>query len=161
MPTTWSLEKWACENVWESEDGPTRKPICARDYYWDHAFAWLDDKSVAIGGLGDGDKDMIDGARIFDVSLPGGPEPGCRADWPWPRELTAFAGPAGSFFSEGEWLFSSDQSGLSRWGPNDGFRTGHLPGFHPTHHHMGARELVQIVDDALVRGSIAVKSKMS
>jgi hypothetical protein len=155
IPATWSLEQWASDNVWESEDGPTRKPICARDYYWDHALAWLDDKRIAVGGLGGDDKDMIDGVRIFDVSLPGCPGPGCRADWPWPAELTAFPGPAGSFFVDGQCLFSSDQSGLSRWDSNDGSRTGYLQGFNPTHHHRGARELVQIVEDALVHGSIA------
>jgi hypothetical protein len=151
IPTTWSLDLWTSENVWESEDGPTRKAICARDYYWDHALAWLDDNRIAVGGLGDGDKDMIDGARIFDVSLPGSGGVRWRADWPWPREVTAFAGPTGSFFSDGQRLFSSDQNGLSRWDVNDGSLTGFLDGFKPTHHHRGARELVQVVDDILVR----------
>lgn len=154
IPTTWSLEPWTSVNVWESEDGPTRKAICARDYYWDHALIWLDDNRIAVGGLGDDDKDMIDGVRIFDISLSGRGGVRWRADWPWPHELTAFPGPAGLFFSDGERLFSSDQSGLSRWGINDGFRTGYLQGFNPTHHHRGARELVQVVDDALVRWRI-------
>jgi hypothetical protein len=150
IPSVWSLEQWICGNVWESEDGPTRKPICARDY-WDQAMTWLDDRRIAIGGLSDDDKDMIEGARIFDTGLPGGPGPGCRADWPWPCELTAFPGPAGVFFSEGTCLFSSDQTGLFRWDIKDGSRTGNLEGFQPTHHHKGARELVQIVDGTLVR----------
>jgi hypothetical protein len=143
IPTTWSLEQWTSGNVWESEDGPTRKRIYARSYYWDHAMAWLDDKRIAIGGLGEDDEEMIDGARIFDISLPGRP-----------REITAFAGPAGLFFSEGQCLFTSDQSGLSRWDVNDGFRTGYLPGFKPTNNHRGAREFVQLVDNVLVRWRI-------
>jgi hypothetical protein len=154
MPTTWSLERWSSGNVWESEDGPTRKVVCARDYYWDHALVWLDDNRIAVGGLCDDDKDMIDGVRIFDLSLPGSGVVRWRTDWPWPRELTAFAGPAGAFFSDGQLLFSSDQSGLSRWDINDGARTGYLQGFKPTHHHRGAGELVQVVDDALVRWRI-------
>lgn len=154
IPTTWSLEPWISGNVWESEDGPTRKPICARDYYWDHALTWLDDHRIALGGIGDDDQEMIDGARIFDISASGSGDVRWRADWPWPRQLTAFAGPAGAFFSEGQRLFSSDQNGLSRWDINDGSRTGYLQGFKPTHHHRGSRELVQVVDDALVRWKI-------
>jgi hypothetical protein len=154
IPTTWNLEPWIYGNVWESEDGPTRKAICARDYYWDHALTWLDDHRIAVGGIGDDDKDMIDGARIFDVSSSGSGGVRWRADWPWPLEQIAFAGPAGSFFSEGRALFSSDQSGLSRWDVKDGSRTGYLQGFKPTYHHRGAHELVQVVDDALVRWTI-------
>jgi len=155
IPTTWSLERWISDNVWESEDGPSRKAICARGYYWDHAFTWLDDNRIAIGGLGEDEEDLIDGARIFDISLSGSAGPRYRADWPWPRELTAFAGPAGSFFSEGQFLFSSDQTGLSRWDLKSGARTGYLQGFKPTHHHRGAHELAQVVDDALVRWRIS------
>lgn len=155
IPTTWNLEPWITENVWESEDGPTRKATCARDYYWDHSMTWLDDNRIAIAGLGDDDEDMIDGVRIFDLSLPGSGSPRWRADWPWPRELVAFAGPAGAFFSDGQRLFSSDESGVSCWDVNDGFRTGYFQGFKPTHYHKGAQEFVQLVDDVLVRGRIS------
>jgi hypothetical protein len=154
VPAAWNRAPWLSENAWESEDGPTRKAICARDYYWDHALAWLDDDKIAIGGLGDDDQDMIDGPRIFDLSLPGSAGVRWRTDWPWPRELTAFAGPAGTFVSDGQRLYSSDQNGLSRWDVNDGCRTGFLQGFHPAHHHRSARELVQLADDALVRWRI-------
>jgi len=154
IPTTWDLEPWISENAWVSEDGPTRKNLCARAYCWNRAMTWLDDNRIAIGGLGDDDEDMIDGVRVFDVSLTEDGRVRWRCDWFWPRELTAFAGPAGSFFSDGQSLFSSDQSGLSRWDVNDGFRTGYVEGFQPAHHHRGSRELVQIVDDALVRCAI-------
>ncbi len=153
IPTTWSVEQWLSNNVWESEDGPTRMPICGREYYWDHALTWLDDQRIAVGGLGEDDNEMVEGARIFDVSLSGSAGQ-WRDDWRWPRELTAFAGPAGSFFSDGRWLFSSDHDGLSRWDIDDGSRTGYLQGFKPIYHHRGARELVQIVDDVLLRWRI-------
>ena len=71
------------------------------------------------------------------------------------HELTAFAGPGGTFFSDGQSLFSSDESGLSRWDVNDGCRTGYIAGFSPTFHHRGANELVQIVDNALLRWRFA------
>lgn len=43
--------------------------------------------------------------------------------------------------------------GLSRWSLLTGERTGHLPGFRPTHHHRGAEELVQIEEGVLLRWS--------
>jgi hypothetical protein len=136
------------------EDGPTRRISCARDYDWGHALASLDDARVAIGGIGDDDKDMVDGARIFDLSLSGHGGLGWRTDLPWPRKLTAFAGPAGAFLSGGQWLFSSDHDGLSRWDFNAGVRTGHIRGFTPTHHHRGAHEFAQLVDNTLVRSAM-------
>lgn len=66
--TTWSVERWMSDNVWESEDGRTKKDICARDYYRDHAVAWIDEKRVAIEGIGDDDDAMIEGARVFDLA---------------------------------------------------------------------------------------------
>jgi hypothetical protein len=110
---------------------------------------WLDDRRVAVGGIGDDDRVMIDGARVFDVTRPG--DAGGR----WCAELFAFPGPAGAFFSNGRWLFSSDHTGLSRWDVNDGARTGFLEGFHPTHHHRTAGELVQRVQDVLVRWDVS------
>lgn len=159
IPRAWSLEQWLSDNVWESEDGPSRKVVCSRDYYWDHAMAWLDDQRVAIGGLGEDDAFMIDGARIFDVSARGEPGPGNRADWAWPREITAFAGPAGALFSDAGILLSSSLDGLSRWDVNDGSRTGHLEGFSPTHYHSKARELVLISDGSLIRGKLPPPSR--
>ena len=151
IPIAWSLEPWISENVWESEDGPSRRFICSRLYYWDHAMTWLDDQRVAIGGLSEDDAYMVDGVRIFDITVPGEPDPGCRADRSGPRELNAFAGPTGTFFSDGHLLFSSDPHGLSRWDLSHGSRTGFLSGFSPTHHHRMAGELVQIVDGTLIQ----------
>lgn len=113
---------------------------------------WLTDSAVAVGGIGDDDEVMIDGARIFDVTTLADP----TSRWRQARELTCFAGPRGRFFSDGASLFSSDESGLSRWDPADGCRTGQLPGFCPTHHHRGAGELVQLADRVLVRWSTAL-----
>lgn len=153
FPVIWSLDRWLSENKWESEDGVTRKGVCARDYYWDHGIAWLDEDSVAIGGIGDDDNEIIDGARIFDITSTGSTGRRWRSDRRWAREVTAFAGPAGKFFSDGQWLCSTDKTGLSRWDPETGTRTGYLENFHPTHHHLGARELVQLADGFLVRWS--------
>jgi len=138
-PVAWSLKRWCSDNVWESEDGPSRASMCARSYYWDGPLTWIDDSRVAIGGIGDDDIVMVDGARIFDVTTR--------------SEIATFPGPTGRFFSDGTWLFSSDETGLSRWDPSSGERTGHLPGFQPTHHHRSARELACVIGGALVRWS--------
>ena len=151
VPQTWSLDRWFSENVWESEDGPSKRDICARHYYWDRPITWLDDTKVAIAGIGDNDADMIDGARVFDVTASGRPSPVMRSDWEWALEVTAFAGPAGRFFSDGISLFSANKEGLSRWCVEDGALTGHVPHFEPTHHHRGAGELVQLSETVLMR----------
>jgi hypothetical protein len=150
MPTAWSLDRWF-DNVWESEDGPSRIAVCARSYYWNAPMVWLDDDHVAIGGIGDDDNEMIDGARVFDVTTPGKASPAWNPNFEWARERNAFAGPGGLFFSDGRWLFSSDQGGLSRWDPVTGERTGQLTGFRPSRHHRTARELAELRDGRLVR----------
>ena len=154
IPAVWSVDCWLSENDWESEDGPTRKEVCARSYYWDHGIVWLDDETLAIAGIGDDDAEMIDGARIFDITSTGSLGRKWRSDWPWRREITKFAGPAGKFFASKNRLYSSVEAGLSMWDVEAGARTGHIPNFHPTHHHRGARELVQLRDGILIRWSI-------
>ena len=150
VPVVFRLARWHGENVWESDDGPSRLDLCARDS-WDDAIAWLDDHRVAVAGIGDDDAAMVPGARIFDVTRRGKAAPGWS---PHADELLVFAGPSGLFFSEGGWLFASNDTGLSRWDPTTGERTGHLSGFRPTYHHRGTRELVQLVDHNLVRLAI-------
>jgi hypothetical protein len=154
IPTSWELRPWLDGNVWESEDGPTRKQICGRGYYWDQAMVWLDDSRLAIGGLGDDDEYMVAGARIFDLTATEKRTDRLSYDPRQPREVIAFAGPTGLFFSEEGVLFSADETGLSRWDVSQGSRTGHLEGFCPTHHHQGAHELVQVVEGNLVRWKI-------
>jgi hypothetical protein len=133
IPAVWSVERWISENPWESEDRPSKKDICARDSYCDHRIAWLDDRRVAVGGIGDDDIEIIDGARIFDATSLGTGRWGDELRWA--LEITAFPGPAGRFFSDGISLFSSAETALSRWDPENGSRTGHLEDFRPTHYH--------------------------
>jgi len=120
---------------------------------WDHGVAWLNEETVAIAGIGDHDHDMVDGARIFDITSTGPASAEWRSDWQWAREIVSFAGPAGRFFSDGKWLYSAAKSGLSRWDPITGARTRHIDQFHPTHHHSGAGELAQLSGGAILRWS--------
>lgn len=152
VPTTWSLDRWMFENVWESEQGPTKQDVCAREYYWGDAVCWIDESRLALAGIGDDDAVMIAGARVFDITAEAEARSGLRVDdLRGPRELIAISGPAGEFFSDGTVLYSSNETGLSRWSLDDGARTGHLESFRPTHHHRGAGELVQLVDRTFVR----------
>lgn len=151
IPVVWSVDRSLSENIWESEDGPTKREVCARSYYWDHGIAWLDERTVAIGGIGDDDTEMVDGAHIFDITSTGAAGPKWRSDWSWAREISAFAGPAGKFFSDSKYLYSTGKDGLSRWDPKAGVRTGHIENFFPSCHHAGAGELVQLSGSALLR----------
>jgi hypothetical protein len=38
--TSWSLERWLTENVWESEDGQSKRDLRCVDYYWDGPLCW-------------------------------------------------------------------------------------------------------------------------
>lgn len=154
VPVVWDLNRWLSENPWESEDGPTRKKVCARDYYWDHGVIWLDEQTVAIAGLGDDDIEIIDGVRIFDITSRGSAGSGWRDDWSWAKQITSFAGPAGKFFSDGRWLYSSDKSGLSKWDTQTGTRIGYIENFRPTQHHTGTGELAELADGVLIRWKI-------
>jgi hypothetical protein len=155
IPRVWSLDCWLSENVWESEDGPTKIKLCARNYYWGHGVSWIDERYIAIEGIGDDDALMIDGVRIFDLTLSSDVHHFPDLDTSRAHEFKAFPGPAGVFFSDGMRLFSSDSTGLSRWDIGDGARTGLILNFWPTRHHRGANELIQLIDDTIVRWEIS------
>jgi hypothetical protein len=155
IPRVWSLDRWLSENVWEPEDGPSKMELCARSYYWGEAVTWIDERFIAIGGIGEDDELMIDGVRIFDLASSADlhhlPDTGpCHA-----QEVKKLPGPAGVFFSDGMRLFSSDGTGLSRWDLGEGAHTGQIPDFRPAHHHRGANELIQLINDAIVRWKIS------
>lgn len=151
IPVVWDLQRWLAGNIWESEDGPSKRDLCGRDYYWDHGLAWLSDSRIAVGGIGNDSNEIIDGARIFDISRTENASPRWRSDWVCAREESAFAGPSGRFFSGGNLLYSSGNNTLSIWDPATGIRTGQIEGFNPGHQHLGAAELAQLCETKLVR----------
>ena len=155
IPVVWSVDRWLSENVWETEDGATKRVVCARSYYWDHGIVWLNEDTVAVGGIGDDDNEIVDGARIFDITSTGPASPEWRSDWQWALEITSFSGPAGRFFSDGKWLYSAAKSGLSKWDVKSGTCVSHIDEFHPTHHHLGAGELAQLSEGAILRWSMS------
>ena len=133
---SWSVEAWLNGNVWESEDGPSVRALCARDYYWDKPICWVGETALAVSGIGSDDDHIIPGTRVFDVKSG--------------AEQLAFAGPDGELFYD-ERLFSSNPDGLQVWDPSTGERLARLEGFRPTRHHPSARELIELRGDHLLR----------
>lgn len=137
MPVTWDLHAWLDANVWESEDGPTRRRLCLRDYHWDTPMCWIDPTHLAVSGLGDYDEAMLPGVRIFDVTTG--------------DEVRAFAGPTGALFADRERLYSVTDDTTHVWDPATGERTAALAGVNPTRRHPGTGELAAITASHLVR----------
>jgi hypothetical protein len=124
-----SLRRWVEENPWESEDGPSVKDLCWRDYYWGGPVVWLDATRVAVWGLGTDDQLLTPGARVFDV---------VTGD-----ELRTFAGPAQGFASVPPYLVAFDaESGTSVWDVETGERLAHEAGLCPIAQHPASRELI-------------------
>lgn len=67
---TWSIERWFGGNLWESDDGSSLVVLAHRWYLWDAPMCWIDDRRVAIWGLGNDDEAMIDGITIYDAPPP-------------------------------------------------------------------------------------------
>jgi len=137
IPVVWDLQRWLSDHVWESEDGPTRRELCYRDYHWNAPMCWIGDNLVAVSGLGTDDLAILPGVRVFDASTG--------------VELHAFPGPRGALFSAGARLYAAAPDGLTIWDPFTGHRTGRIPAFVPTHRHPTAGELVTIQEGALLR----------
>ena len=105
---TWNLRRWLSENVWESEDGETKKGLCQRSYYWDGPLCWMDDHHLIVWGYGDDDECLIPAIRLFDVRT------GEQARW--------FPGPKGSLVFD-KYLFSfAKKEGMSVWDIETGER---------------------------------------
>jgi hypothetical protein len=95
----WSVDAWLA-NPYESEDGPTRRSVAGAGYLWDRPLCWLDDKTLALWGLGDDDENMLAAVRIVDVAS------GAERTW--------FPGPSGDLVFDRE-LCSWDGDGLAVW----------------------------------------------
>jgi len=79
--TTWRLDRWLEGNIWESEDGSSRRELCTRAYFWDGPLCWIDSQTLAVWGWGKDDAYMIAAVRLFDAIT------GAELRW--------FAGPVG------------------------------------------------------------------
>jgi hypothetical protein len=144
IPRILSLDAWL-GNAWESEDGASCRELIGKES-WNGGLAWIDSHRFAIAGLDEFEK--VPGVRIFDMN-------NIAKDRNYFTSSTGLPGPTGELFSDGESLFSTGPGGLSRWDLADGCRTGHLPGFEPSRHHRGARELAQLSGGHVLRWKIS------
>lgn len=142
IPTVWDLHRWLDTNPWESEDGPTRQPLCQRDYHWNNPMCWIGENLLAVGGIGTDDEAMLPGVRIFDAATG--------------LELHTFPGPQGTLFSARQRLYAAAPNGLEIWDPFTGHRTGRISGFTPTRHNPNTDELAAIHEGHLQRWKISL-----
>jgi hypothetical protein len=136
---TWSVSRWLNENVWESEDGESKRSLCWRSYYWDGPLCWLDDHRLAVWGYGEDDEWLIPAVRIFDVRS------GKQDRW--------FAGPKGSLVLDG-YLFSFDKDeGTCVWDIDTGEKLLSEPGLSPVGYHRGAKQFLSLLENGTFRVS--------
>ena len=137
--TVWSMKQWLKANVWESEDGPSRKSLCCRYYFWGGPLCWVDDRRLAVWGHGDDDELIIPAVRLFDA------ETG--------QEIRSFAGPKGALVFDGHlYAFSADH-GTSVWDVETGERLLNDEAFCPTSYHHGTHEFISLESSSQVRVS--------
>jgi hypothetical protein len=129
--TIWNLHRWLQENVWESEDGPSYRSLCQREYSWDGPLCWINEQTLAVWGYGEDDEWLIPALRLFDVRT------GKETGW--------FAGPEKGTLVFDEYLFSlSQEHGVSAWDVSTGECVGAFPNFRPTHYHQGAKQFLHV-----------------
>jgi len=156
---TWSLKQWLSDNVWESEDGASKKTLCWRTYYWDGPLCWIDEHTLAVWGLGDDDLVLTPGVRLFDVDRGeekfsfAGPVGGSRHDTlQMGGEKEEFIHGAGNLVYD-RWLFSwMEGKPFSIWDINDGARLWEETEFTPLGYHSGKRQFLSVTPD----GSLCV-----
>jgi hypothetical protein len=123
--TTWSLERWLEDNVWESEDGPSLHQLCYRDS-WDLPLCWLDADRLAVWGYGSADP-LVPAVRIFDAETA--------------HEERWFAGPRGQLFFD-RVLVSAAPDVAEVWDVDAGARLARDRQAAITHHHPSAKTFV-------------------
>jgi hypothetical protein len=133
MVVSWNLRRWREAHIWESEDGPSKKDLCQREYFWDGPLCWVDRHTLAVWGIGDDDLLLVPGVRLFDVSTG--------------QELRRFLGPQGTLVYD-DYLFSfASEQGMAVWDIATGERLLHEPAFSPWCYHRGARQFLTLLPD--------------
>jgi hypothetical protein len=131
--TSWSVDRWLDDNVWESEDGPSRRALCWRDYFWDGPWCWIDDTHLAVWGYGEDSENLIDAVQIFDVTT---------GDQRW------FAGPDGSaLFFDRVLVSTAGDSGTTVWDVVRGARLASAP-VHAARYHPTAKTFITLAGDS-------------
>jgi len=129
----WNLNNWLKNNIWEAEVGNSNKIMCERIYYWDGAICWINDRTIAVYGLGEDDDWIIPGVRILDVETV--------------KEIGWFPGPKNHLIYD-EVLFScSREHGTEVWDLNTGERLLIEESFNPCLYHRGSKRFISILSN--------------
>ena len=133
--SAWSVRRWLEANPWESEDGPTRKDLCDRAYFWDGPLCWVGPSRLAVWGYGRDAEWLVPAVRLFDAAT------GAEAGW--------FPGPKGELAFDGV-LFASDVGqGTTVWDVETGERLHADPGLRPRRYHAGRKAFLTLGQDGL------------
>lgn len=126
-PEVFSLEDWLRKNIWESEDGPSRKGLAQLDY-WPTSAAWINENLLLVDAL-EGDFFTSTGVRIVDVKSG--------------HTTKSFAGPSGDFFFD-HFLFSCGMNGFSAWDIATGERVLQELSFRPRWYHRVTKQFLSL-----------------
>ena len=64
----WDARKWLSENIWESENGLSKKEITWCDGLWDRPICWISDTQLIVWGFGNDDEITFEPSlSIFDI----------------------------------------------------------------------------------------------
>lgn len=136
-----SLRRWLHENVWESEDGPSRKLLRECCYYWDAPSYFAGPRTLVTWGFGGDADSLMDAAMLFDV------ESGNLLRW--------FPGPRGHFHGDGNLLLATSQDqGTCVWDLETGERLHQDAALKPTAWHPSARRFLTVLPEGAVRESV-------
>lgn len=162
--TTWSVNRWLAENVWESEDGPSKRSICWRDYFWDGPLCWIDSRTLAVWGLGEDDVLLIPGVRLFNVETGeetesfAGPVNGNQKEVLKADEKEAYMHSAGQLVYD-RWLFSwAPGKPFTVWDVADGARLLEAVGLNPLAYHRGSGEFLSVLPNGTIQLSRILQS---
>jgi hypothetical protein len=130
---TWSIRRWLGENVWESEDGPSKHELCHRSGYWDGPLCWVGANRLAVWGYGEDGERLLAAVRIFNVVS------GEEEKW--------FPGPYGNLIYD-RYLFSlTDSFGVLVWDVDRGEHLLRDGSFCPLRYHPGAKAFLTLRPD--------------
>jgi hypothetical protein len=145
---TWSLDRWLTDNVWESEDGRSRRESAWRET-WDVPLCWIDEARFVVWGHGDSEALVDPAVDIFDART------GKLDTW--------FAGPERSQLVFDRVLFSLGAHDVTVWDVERGGRLLLAPPLAFARYHHGAKCFATLPADgrmtiARLRGLDADKS---
>jgi hypothetical protein len=127
----WDVDGWA-SNVWETEDGPSRRWLCSRRDHWDTPCCWIDDERLVVWGFEGVDGRMTNAASVFNVVTG-------REEW-------GFPGPDGELFFDEHLIAVCPEHGTAVWQLTSGDLLFRDPELAPVAYHPDGHAFVSVVD---------------